>query len=55
MSTSLRTPPLATRLGRSRPPARPRRAFPILAVWAVAVAMCLAFWAGVVVLAMSLL
>lgn len=55
VSTSLRTPPRVTGLGRTDPQARrPAAALPVLTVWALAVGLCLAFWAGLVVLLVSL-
>ena len=55
MSTSLRTRPLVPGLRRSDPQTRPpAAALTILLVWASAIGLCLAFWAGIVALLMSL-
>ena len=55
VSTSLRTPPMVTGLGRPDPQTRPPAALPILVVWALALGLCLAFWAGVAALLVSLI
>lgn len=55
MSTSLRTPPLVTGFGRPGPEARPPAALPVLVVWALALGLCLTFWAGVGALLVTLL